>query len=96
MLHWLIFMLLQAFLTCRDNLIKNRVLCVTNWPLSTNVSHTPISCMHPFSHKWDISAYFCSYQIKHYLCWFIHNMIILNVCVIGDEVLNDFGISFLS
>ena len=48
-LRWLAFFLLQVFLTCKDNLI--RIFCVTLWPLSTNVSHTPIRCMCPFGQK---------------------------------------------
>ena len=49
MLHQLKFWPLQAFRTCKDNLI--RVLYTTVWPLSTNVSHTPILYMCPLGQK---------------------------------------------
>ena len=50
MLRWLTFRILQAFRTSKDNLTS--VLCITNWPLFTNISHTPIRCMYPFVQKW--------------------------------------------
>ena len=52
--------------------------------------------MHPFGQKGVIDASVSSYYTKHYAIWFIHNMIIPNVCVSGYDVLIDFGVSFLS
>ena len=49
MLRWLMFRILQAFCTCKDDLIH--VLCMTVYLLSTNVSHVPIHCMCPFGQK---------------------------------------------
>ena len=66
------------------------VWCVISWTLSTNVLHTPVRCMHPFSKKRKILPPFVPYS-----CCFIHDIIIPNVCISGDDVLSDFGISFL-
>ena len=71
------------------------VWCVICWPLSKNYSHTPIHCMNPFSSKLGIDSSVRSYYLKHYLCWFIHDMIIPNACVSWYDVLNGFGILFL-
>ena len=72
----------------------NRVLCVTGWPLSTNVSHTPIGCMYIFGKKRDISASICSYYLKNTRVG-LFMIIIYNTCISGAEDLNDFGILFL-
>ena len=84
MLHWLKG---WFYLIC--------VWCVTVWPLSTNFSLTPISHMHPFGQKQDIAASVHSYYLKHYLWWFIRDIIIPNACFSGSDVLNNFRISFL-
>ena len=67
---------------------------MTNWPLSTNVSHTPIHYMYMFGQKRDIAVSVCSYYPKN-----IHvgafTIIIPNTCVSGADILNEFGISFL-
>ena len=56
---------------------------MTGCPLSTNVLHTPIYCMHPFGKKRYISASIHSYYLKHYSCLFIHNVGSPNMCIIG-------------
>ena len=48
-----------------------------------------------WSYTWGISASIHSVYLKHYLCRFIHNMIIPIACVSVADVLNDFVISFL-
>ena len=61
MLRWLIVWLLHVFLTCKDNFILIRVWCVTGWPLSTNVFHASICCMHMFGQKQYIAESVYSY-----------------------------------
>ena len=95
MLRWLTSRLLQAFLTCKDIFYLINVWCVTGWFLSTNVSQTSICCMYPFGQKRDIAASVRYNELKHYLCRFIHDMIIPNAYISVDGFLNDFIISFL-
>ena len=74
MLRWLMFWLLHVFLTCKDNFILIRVWCVTGWPLSTNVFHASICCMHMFGQKQYISESVFFLLYKQYSCWFVHNI----------------------
>ena len=68
---------------------------MNGWPLFMNVLHTPIRCMNPFGQEQDIFASVNSYSIKHDLCFCLQCIVIPNVCVSGDYILNDSGISFL-
>ena len=61
MLLWLTVRILQVLVTCRYNMILIRVWCVNIWPFSTNDLHLPISFMHLFGQKQDISEFICSY-----------------------------------
>ena len=90
MLRWLTFRLLQAFLTCKDNFIES-VFDV--WSAGR---YLRMFCMHQYV--------VCICLVRKgkilfpsipYSTFFIHDMIIPNVCVSGDDVLSDFGISFL-
>ena len=46
--------------------------------------------MHMFVHKSYIAESINFYQLKQYSYWFIRDMIIPDVCVIGADVSNDF------
>ena len=98
------FVYYKCFLLAGIILIKLCFFLVTIWPLSMNVSHTPIHFMYPFGQNRYSSAFFRNGTIlpqfmhtsqKNIQSWFIDHMITPNKCVSRSDVLNDFGTSFI-
>ena len=94
MLSWLKFWLLQAFRTCRVNFIWSvfyvwqsgcylRMFCIRQYVL----------CIHLVRNGSFVPPFIPNIQMSIYIGLFM--IIVLNVCVSGDDVLNDLRIKFL-